>query len=57
MSYHACCFSWGSLELQNVSIKGNFWNDLQSADQLTQQWTALNWKAKNLFAQSQEAGL
>lgn len=53
----AYCFSRGSLELQNVSVKGNFWSDLQSAVQLTQQQTALNWKTKNLFAQFQKAGV
>jgi hypothetical protein len=28
--------------------KGNYWNDLQSAVQLTQQWEAVNGTPKNL---------
>ena len=37
-------------------IKGIYWNDLQSAVQLTQQWAAVDGKTKNLVvSQSHKA--
>jgi hypothetical protein len=32
----------------SLCIKGTYCNDLQSVVQLTQQWTAVNGKSKNL---------
>ena len=41
----------------SLYIKGSYWNDLQSAVQLTQQWATVNGKSKDLVvAQSHEAG-
>lgn len=40
-----------------VYIKGIYWNDLQAAVQLMQQWLAVNRKSKNpVVAQSHKAG-
>jgi hypothetical protein len=40
-----------------IYMKGIFWDDLQVAVQLTQQWSAVNEKSKNLVhAQFHEAG-
>ena len=42
--------------VMSLCSKGNYWNDLQSVVHLTQQWSAVNGKSKNLeVAQSHEA--